>query len=135
MSSTEYSPGNWLRKIKNSSCECLLSRMKSCITGNQSKKCQLKDLELLMNIWRRASEQNRDFISYGDMNLGCKRWDTSGYKHSNMADLMKVFMLEENCYQLVDDYTRIRCVNGDIQRSCLDHLTKNMSKDNQKESL
>ena len=69
---------------------------KSCVTGNQTQESQLKDLELLMNIWRRASEQNKDFISYGDMNLCCKRWDTPGYIHSNMADLVKDFMLEEN---------------------------------------
>ena len=98
---------------------------KSCVTGNQTQESQASDLELLMNIWRRASDQDRDFISFGDMNLCCRRWDTPGYIHSNMADLVKEFMLEENCYQLVNDFTRIRYVNGDLQRSCLDHFTVN----------
>ena len=42
-----------------------------------------------------------------------------------MADLVKDFMLEENWYQFVNDFTRIRCVNGELQRSCLDHFTVN----------
>ena len=34
-------------------------------------------------------------------------------------------MLEEDCNQIIDDYTRIREVNGVVQRSCLDHVTVN----------
>ena len=70
-------------------------------------------------------KQNRDFISFGDMNLCTKKWDAPGYIHSNLADLVKEFMLEENCYQLVNDFTRMRYVNGDLQRSSLDHFTVN----------
>ena len=98
---------------------------KSCVTGKQSQEDQHKDLENLMNVWRRASDHDKDFIACGDMNLCSKRWDTPGYIHSNLADLVKEFMLEENCYQLVDEITRIRSVNGELQRSCLDHFTVN----------
>ena len=34
-------------------------------------------------------------------------------------------MIEEECYQVIDEYTRIRNVNGNVQRSCLDHVTVN----------
>ena len=34
-------------------------------------------------------------------------------------------MHEENCSQLIDNFTRIRSVNGVLQRSCLDHATVN----------
>ena len=78
---------------------CLL-KAKACVTGNQTQESQFNDLELLMNIWRRASDQDRDFISFGDMNLCCRRWDTPGYIHSNMADLVKEYMLEENSINL-----------------------------------
>ena len=84
---------------------------KSCVTGKQSQEDQFKDLELLMKVWRRASDENKDFIASGDMNLCSKRWDETGYIHSNLADLVKDFMLEESCYQLVNDNTRMLMVN------------------------
>ena len=42
---------------------------KSCVTGNSSQADQYKDLELLMNIWRRSLSNDQDFIALGDMNL------------------------------------------------------------------
>ena len=98
---------------------------KSCVTGRESQEDQYRDLENLMNVWRRASDSDKDFISCGDMNLCSKRWDSPGYIHTNLADLVKEFMLEENCYQIVNEMTRIRSVNGEMQRSCLDHFIVN----------
>ena len=46
-----------------------------------------------------------------------------GYQHHRLATKLKDFLLEENCSQLIDEYTRIRNVNGVIQRSCLNHVT------------
>ena len=61
----------------------------------------------------------------GDMNLCAKLMEEPGYQHNKLASKVKDFLLEENCSQIVDDYTRIRSVNGSIQRSCLDHVTVN----------
>ena len=59
------------------------------------------------------------------MNLDSKKWDDPNYNLEKMANLVKEFLLEEDCHQLIDEYTRIRDVNGVLQRSCLDHVTVN----------
>ena len=38
---------------------------------------------------------------------------------------MKDFLITENCHQIVNEFTRIRNVQGTLQRSCLDHITVN----------
>ena len=98
---------------------------KSCVTGKGTSADQFHDLSLLMNIWRRSTSKNQEFLALGDMNLCALKWDESGYSYRAMADLVQDFMLEENCYQLMNKHTRIRQVKGEIQRSCLDHVTVN----------
>ena len=78
-----------------------------------------------MGIWRRYVAEDKDFLALGDINLCAKQWDEPGYTHSQLADLVKDFMMEENCCQVVDGYTRLRMVNGSMQRSCLDHVIVN----------
>ena len=82
---------------------------KSCVTGNRTAADQFEDLSLLMNIWRRSVRKDQDFLALGDMNLCSMKWDDPGYPH-------KAFMIEENCYQLVNKHTRIQKVNEEIQR-------------------
>ena len=97
---------------------------KSCV--RKSNQHQEEDLDHLLNIWRECTEDTtRDFVSIGDMNICAKKMDDEGYEHSLLAAKLKDFLLEENCAQLVDDYTRIRGVNGTIQHSALDHATVN----------
>ena len=98
---------------------------KSCVTGNASQADQYRDLELLINIRRRSLSKDQDFLALGDMNLCAFKWDDPGYAHKDTADMVKDFMLEENCYQLVNKYTGLRLVNGVMQGSCIDHLTVN----------
>ena len=57
------------------------------------------------------------------MNIDAKLWDEAGYRLANMANIVKDFMMEENCHQIVLEYTRIRNVQGVLQR--LDHITVN----------
>ena len=61
----------------------------------------------------------------GDMNLCAKKWDDPGYHYIELSNLVKDFLIEENCHQIVDDFTRVRKVNGQLQRSSLDHITVN----------
>ena len=61
----------------------------------------------------------------GDMNLCALNWNDPGFTYPQLASIVHDFMLSENCDQLVNEYTRIRSVNGSIQRSCLDHITTN----------
>ena len=61
----------------------------------------------------------------GDINLCSLSWNEPDYRHSTLENIVKDFMIAENCSQLVDQYTRIQSVNGSVQRSCLDHVLTN----------
>ena len=98
---------------------------KSCITGENSKAAQEKEFGKLTEIWRRLASEDKDFIALGDTNLCAKKFDDQNYIHKDLVDIFKDFLIEESCYQIVDDFTRIRMVNGEVQRSCLDHITVN----------
>ena len=95
----------------------------SCVRGDSLH--QEEDLEILLDTWRNAIDDNLDFIAMGDMNICAKQMEEPGYQHYKLANKLKDFHLEENCSQIIDEYTRIRNVNGVIQRSCLDHVTIN----------
>ena len=95
------------------------------VTGLGDKQSQNEDLTKLTNIWRRFTSTDRDFVSLGDMNICSKRLEDENYAHSDLADILQEFLLSENCSQLVNQFTRIRSVNGIIQRSCLDHIISN----------
>ena len=98
---------------------------KSCVTGESSPAAQNKYLERLTNIWRRATAQDKDFLALGDTNICAKKIDDPNYVHRDLAETFKDFLFEENCYQIIDDFTRIRMVNNQVQRSSLDHITVN----------
>ena len=93
--------------------------------GRKDKQSQLEDLNLLLDVWRNCTADERDFVALGDMNLCAKRWTHTNYEHKDLADSVWDFMNEENCTQTVSDYTRVQNVGGNIQRSCLDHATVN----------
>ena len=46
------------------------------------------------------------------MNLDAKKWDEPGYKLEKMANIVKEFMLEEDCNQIIDDYTEKSMVHS-----------------------
>ena len=98
---------------------------KSCVTGESNSAAQNRNFELLTNIWRKHSSQDKDFLSLGDSNICAKKMDDPSYIHRELADTFQDFLIEENCYQIVDEYTRIRMVNNTVQRSCLDHISVN----------
>ena len=51
--------------------------------------------------------------------------DQPGYVHSDLANILKEFLMTENCCQIVNGITRVRSVGGVLQRSCLDHVIVN----------
>ena len=67
----------------------------------------------------------RDFIAMGDMNVCAKRMNDSSYEHASLAGQIIDFLLEEDCSQLVNEFTRIRKVGDVVLRSSLDHVTIN----------
>ena len=82
---------------------------------------QVSELEALLDV----DPNNKDFIALGDMNLCGLKWDNQNYEYKDLANKLKDFMNEEDCFQAVNDYTRIRSVGDTIQRSCLDHVIVN----------
>ena len=98
---------------------------KSCITGENSKEAQEKEFDKLTNIWRRFVSDDKDFLALGDTNICAKKFDDPNNPYRDLVDIFQDFLVEENCYQIVDDFTRIRMVKNDVQRSCLDHVTVN----------
>ena len=113
-------------RSKTHFCNFYYREWTSCKNGRKDMSNQQDDLDLLLDIWRNCTDKDdKDFIAMGDMNLCSKEWDDPSYKYKELSNRLKDFMHEENCSQLVDSFTRIRSVNGAIQRSCIDHATVN----------
>ena len=98
---------------------------KSCVTNENSRESQYTYLSKLVDIWRRSTSTDREFIALGDMNLCASKMNDNSYTCSYLSDIVNNFNIEESCHQLIDNYTRIRNVNGEIKRSCLDHIYTN----------
>ena len=94
-----------------------------CVSQQSSN--QREDLQLIMDNWRNNNIDSRDLITMGDMNLCAIKMEKQGFEYSGLANIVKDFEMEENCTQLVHDYTRFRLVNNELQRSCLDHVYVN----------
>ena len=112
-------------RSKTHYCNFYYREWTSCKNGRKDKQNQQDDLELLMDIWRNCTKEDKDFIALGDMNLCAMQWEEASYPHKDLANVVKDFLFEESCSQIVNNYTRIRSVGQDIQRSCLDHATTN----------
>ena len=69
--------------------------------------------------------EERDNIWLGDANLDMMKWLDPHYHYINMSREVQEFLLEESCHQLVNDYTRVRLVDGVMERSGIDHITVN----------
>ena len=113
-------------KSKTHLCNFYYREWTNCLNGRRDMESQNNELELLLDIWRNCTAHDgKDFVALGDMNLCALRWDEPNYEYKDLANKVKDFLSEEDCSQLVNDFTRIRSVGGNIQRSCLDHATVN----------
>ena len=98
---------------------------KSCVTDENNKEFHTNYLKRLTNIWRNCLSKEKDLVAVGDTNIDTFKANKPGYIHQDVADIFFDFLYEENCFQLVDEITRSRKVNDEIQMSCLDHVTVN----------
>ena len=98
---------------------------KSCVTELCSKEAQIEYFDKLVGIWKEYTSGDKDFVACGDTNLCALSMYEAGYRHADLANVLKDFLIEESCYQLVNGITRIRSVVGQLQRSCLDHVIVN----------
>ena len=110
-------------RAKTHKCNFYYREWTSCKNKRNDLQNQKEDLELLLDIWRNCTQDDKDFIALGDMNLCAKRWEDQSYPLKDLANCVKDFMSEENCSQVIQNYTRIRAVNETVQRSCIDHAT------------
>ena len=78
-----------------------------------------------MDIWRRSTNTDKEFIALGDMNLCSTQMGDNSYTSSYLCDIVNNFNIKEGCNQLIDTYTRIRKVDDKIKRSCFDHIYTN----------
>ena len=53
-------------------------------------------------------------------------WNDENFRNKNLSEEIHQFLLEESCFQIVNKYTRVQEVDGNLQRSCLDHVTTNV---------
>ena len=112
-------------KVKTHNVNFYYREWKSLITGENSTEAQEREFSKLTNIWRRLTAEPKDFIALGDTNIDMFKMEDPTYAQRNLADILKDFLLEESCYQIVEDFTRIKLVNDEVQRSCIDHVTVN----------
>ena len=84
-------------RAKKHYCNLYYREWTSCKTGRKDKQSQQDDLKLLLDIWRNCTENDRDFVALGDMNLCAKRWNSPDYEHKDLANDVLDFMSEEHC--------------------------------------
>jgi exonuclease III len=95
-------------RAKKHICNFYYREWTSCKNKRKDLENQKEDLDLLLDIWRNCNQDDKDFVALGDMNLCAKKWDEPSYQHKDLANSVKDFMSEENCSQVIDNYTRIR---------------------------
>ena len=70
---------------------------------------------------------SKDVICLGDANLCANRWNDENFAQKELADLTHNFLLETSCCHLVKGFTRSEVgPQGEISRSCIDHLYTNV---------
>ena len=96
------------------------------VTGESSKASQLVQLQEHVRQWNTMVRGGRNFVALGDANICALHWNDQNFKHKALANEVHSFLLRESCFQLVKKYTRVQNVAGELQRSCLDHVTTNI---------
>ena len=96
------------------------------VTGEDSSSSQLADLKHHINQWQDIANTGRSFLALGDANLCSMTWNDEHFRNKNLSEEIHQFLLEESCSQIVNKYTRVQEVAGNLQRSCLDHVTTNV---------
>ena len=93
-------------KSKTHYCNMFYREWTSCRTGRRDMVSQVSELEALIEVWRNCTNDPNDidFIAMGDMNLCALKWDTQNYEYKDLANKLKDFMNEEDCFQAVNDY-------------------------------
>ena len=106
---------------------CYYREFTSAISGLKDKNSQKERLIRHISEWNRACERgSKDVMILGDSNLCIFKWDDENYHDKEMAEMVKHFLLENNCKQMVAEYTRSEIGRGGtVVKSCIDHIYTN----------
>ena len=117
-----------LGREKKTTVNFFYREWKGGISRENSQASQKDRLSRQIDHWNDLSNSGRDYIIMGDNNLCSKLWLTDNYQkdRKELGDMVIEFMLQEAAVQLVDEYTRSELVNGNLQRSCIDHIITNI---------
>ena len=99
---------------------------KNGVTGESSSNSQLNHIKQHISQWKEIADSNRNFVALGDANLCALSWNEQHFRYKELSEEVLNFLLEESCFQLVNKPTRVQSVAGNIQKSCLDHVTTNI---------
>ena len=98
---------------------------KNGVTGEGNTTTQLVHLKQHINQWEELVHTGRDFVALGDANLCAMSWNENDFRYKELSNQVQNFLVQENCSQLVNKFTRIQKVGNTLQKSCLDHVTTN----------
>ena len=106
---------------------CYYREYTSAISGLKDKHSQKERLIRHISEWNRACENgSKDVLILGDSNLCTFKWDDDNNYDKEMADMVKHFLLENNCRQMVAEDTRSEIGRGGtVVKSCIDHIFTN----------
>ena len=69
-------------KSKTHFCNFYYTEWTNCLNGRRDMDSQNDELALLLDIWRNCTtNDNKDFVALGDMNLCSLRWDEPNYEY------------------------------------------------------
>ena len=82
----------------------------------------------MINLWRFLTKGNKDLVCVGEANICAIKWSEEDYYLTDLAEMVKTFLLETGSSQLVENYTRSEIGRGGVvSRSCIDHVYSNSS--------
>ena len=97
------------------------------VSGCDDMTSQRERLSRMINVWNMISNDNRDSICLGDVNLCGIKWSDHNYCYRELSDMVQTYLLETDSCQLVQDYTRSEIVRGNqLSQSMIDHCYTNV---------
>ena len=114
-------------KEKKTVVSCVYREFKGVVSGLSDRNSQRERLSRQIKEWNNACGRgNKDTVILGDVNLCAKKWTDEDYHNKDMADMVRHFLLNNECKQMVTDFTRTEVVRGGmLARSCIDHVYTN----------
>ena len=99
---------------------------KNGVSGESDSASQILHLQQHLSQMEGLLKEDIQMVALGDANVCALHWNNQNFRHKTLSNEIQTFLLQESCYQIVNQYTRIQSVSGNIQYSCLDHALTNV---------